>query len=192
MVLYIVRDFTIKTWRREAGWCWQAGLWWEVPPAQQRLCVKIPGQDLTVSINRWTPRAWWRGRGNGRKLYLTMITIWHLPELHILDKSSWLSRSSACANEMAVNRILLAPTMATPYGSPQNSPACPPIPYAKRRQMRCRSCWWGRGEKVGPWGTPWLPSAQALGLSRWHGLRACTWDFQEVLLNFFGPNLPDL
>lgn len=92
------------------------GLWWEVTPTQQRLCLKIPSQDLVVSINRWTPRAWWRGRGSGRKLYLTMITIWHGPELHILVASSRLSRSPACASEAAVNRILLAPSMAAPCG----------------------------------------------------------------------------
>lgn len=120
VALYIIRDFTTDTRRREAGWCWQAGLWWEVTLAQQKLCLKIPSRDLAVSINRWTPRAWRRGRGSGRKLYLTMITIWHLPELHILDKSSWLSRSPACANEVAGNRILLAPTTATPSGGPQN------------------------------------------------------------------------
>ena len=131
MVLYIIRDFTTDTRRKEAGWCWQAGLWWEVTLAQQRLCLKIPSRDLAVSINRWTPQAWRRGRGSGRKLYLTMITIWHLPELHILDKSSWLSRSPACANEVAGNRILLAPTMATPCGGPIESLFClfhPPPP----------------------------------------------------------------
>lgn len=130
MVLYIIRDFTTDTRRREAGWCWQAGLWWEVTLAQQRLYLKIPSRDLAVSINRWTPRAWRRGRGSGRKLYLTMITIWHLPELHILDKSSWLSRSPACANEVAGNRILLAPTTATPYGGPQNLSSACSIPHS--------------------------------------------------------------
>ena len=136
--------------------------------AQQRLCLKIPSRDLAVSINRWTPRAWRRGRGSGRKLYLTMITIWHLPELHIMDKSSWLSRSPACANEVAGNRILLAPRMASPSGGPQNlssAHSIPPVVYAHRRQMKCRSCRWAE-EKVGPWRIPWLPSVQAVGLSR--------------------------
>lgn len=119
--LIISRDFTTYKWRREAGWCCWAGLWQEVTPAQQRLCLKIPGQDLAVSINRWTPWAWWRGRGSGRKLYLTMITIWHLPELHILDESSRLSRSLACANEAAVNRIVLAPTVAILTGTHKTS-----------------------------------------------------------------------
>ena len=194
MVSYIIRDFTTDTRRKEAGWCWQAGLWWEVTLAQQRLCLKIPSRDLAVSINRWTPRAWRRGRGSGRKLYLTMITIWHLPELHILDKSSWLSRSPACANEVAGNRILLAPTTATPYGGPTESLFClfhpPPVVYANRRQ-KCRSCRWAK-EKVGPWRIPWLPSVQVVGLSRRHGCCVCRWDFEEVLLHFFGPNLPDL
>lgn len=102
------------------------GLWQEVSPAQQRPYLKIPGQDLTISINRWTPRAWWRGRGGGRKLYLTVITIWHLPELHILDESSLLSRSAACENEAAVNRILLAPMVAVPCRGPKNTS---PVPH---------------------------------------------------------------
>lgn len=130
------------------------GLWWEVTPAQQRLCLKIPSQDLVVSINRWTPRAWWRGRGSGRKLYLTMITIWHLPELHILDEFSRLSRSPACASKAAVNRTLLAPTMAAPCGEGggegiDHISCLPPclVSSTKRRQLRYGSCWWGGEEE---------------------------------------------
>ena len=174
------------------------GFWWEVTPTQQRLCLKIPSQDLVVSINRWTPRAWWRGRGSGRKLYLTMITIWHGPELHILVASSRLSRSPACASEAAVNRILLAPSMAAPCGEGREEgrkriscrPPPRPVSSTKRRQMRCGSCWWEM--RQGPPGTPWPPSVLAVGPSRSDVLCAYVCDFQKVLFNFFGSNLPDL
>lgn len=129
------------------------------------LCLKIHSQDLVVSINRWTPRAWWRGRGSGRKLYLTMIKIWHLPELHILDESGLLSISPACASEVTVNRILRTPTTAAPCregggeGMKHISclPTCP-VSSTKRRQMRYGSCWWGGGDEIGLYGHPhsWL------------------------------------
>lgn len=129
-----------------------------------------------------------------------MITIWHLPELHILDESSRLSRSPACASEAAVNRILLAPTMAAPRGEGGGKgikhisclPSCP-VSSTKRRQLRYGSCWWGGGEEIGPpRGDPWPPSGLAVGPRGSYMLCPCMCDFHEVLLNFFGPNFPDL
>lgn len=158
------------------------GLWREVTPAQQRLCLKIPGQDLTVSINRWTPWAWRRGRGSGRKLYLTVITIWHLPELHIRTSPAGCPDPPACVNEAAVNRILLAPTVAIPCplgGPKKHLSRSRSMPSSKRRQRRCGS-WWvgGGGDKVGGSVATCSP--------------CCTSTFQEVSPNFFGANLPDL
>lgn len=129
LCFYILLEFYNKEMKKRSWMVLTSGFWREVTPAQQRLCLKIPSQDLTVSINRWTPWAWRRGRGSGRKLYLTVITIWHLPELHIRTSPAGCPDPPACANEAAVNRILLAPTVAIPRpsGGPKNiSPAHAP------------------------------------------------------------------